>query len=98
MRNLHQKACVAAVKSSGAFFMVISFYRRHCPDIGQEPQLPQLQTIDLPLRFFLTMLIIIAATTPTSTAQMMIVQMLFKSHVNINSTSLLDFDILCQPV
>ncbi len=55
--------------------MDIVFYRLHCPDIGQLPQLPQLQTMDLPLRFFLTILTIIAVTMPIRTAQMMIVQM-----------------------
>ena len=63
--------------------MDIVFYRLHCPDIGQLPQLPQLQTMDLPLRFFLTILTIIAVTMQIRTAQMMIVQMFAAIHGSI---------------
>ena len=51
-----------------------------------------MQTIDLPLRFFLTMLMMIAATMPISTVQIIIVQMLLISQVNI----LFHLDFLSQ--
>ncbi len=51
--------------------------------MGQLLQLPQLHTTDLPAFFFFTMLTMIAATIAISTAQMMIVPMLFAIHVNI---------------
>ena len=53
-----------------------------------------MQTIDLPLRFFLTMLMMIAATMPISTVQIIIVQMLLISQVNI----LFHLDFLSQLV
>ena len=56
------------------------------PDIGQDLQLPQLQTMDLPCFFFLTMLTMIAVTIAISTAQMIIVQILLTIHWNIRST------------
>ncbi len=44
--------------------------------MAQPLQFPQLQTTDLPCFFFFTILNIIAATMPISTAQIMIVQKL----------------------
>ena len=48
--------------------------------MGQEPQLPQLHTMDFPAFFFFIMLIMIAATIAISTAQMIIVQILLVIH------------------
>ena len=42
--------------------------------MAQPWQLPQLHVTDLPFFFFLTMLMMIAATMPTSTVHIMIVQ------------------------
>ena len=56
--------------------------------MGQLLQLPQLQTIDLPCFFFLTMPTMIALTTAISTAQMIIVGILLAIHWNIRSTPL----------
>ena len=74
------------------FFQTEAFLIDYClwqePDMGQLLQLPQLQTMDLPLRFFLTMLIMIAVTIAISTAQMIIVQILLAIHWNIRSTPL----------
>ena len=54
--------------------------------MGQHLQLPQLQTMDLPCFFFLTMLNMIAVTIAISTVQMIIVQILLTIHWNIRST------------
>lgn len=62
--------------------------------MGQPLQLPQLQTIDLPAFFFLTMLMMIAVTIAINTAQMMIVQMLLDIHENMISTPYLIFTFL----
>lgn len=57
--------------------------------MAQFLQLPQLHTTDLPAFFFFTMLTMIKATIAISTAQMMIVQMLFAIHANIYSSPFL---------
>ena len=57
--------------------------------MGQVLQLPQLHTMDLPAFFFLIILTIIAVTIATSTAQMMIVQMLPDIHASISSAPFL---------
>ena len=54
--------------------------------MAQPWQLPQLHVTDLPFFFFLTMLMMIAATMPASTVQMMIVQILPDSHWSIYFT------------
>ena len=54
--------------------------------MAQPLQLPQLQTTDLPCFFFLTMLTMIAVTIAISTAQMMIVPILFDIQVNMISS------------
>lgn len=60
------------------------------PDIGQDLQLPQLHTIDCPRFLFLSILMIIAATTAISTAQMMMAPIFSVIHVNILSSPLGD--------
>ena len=59
--------------------------------MGQDLQLPQLQTIDLPCFFFLTMLTMIAVTMAINTAQMIIVQILLTIHWNMRSSPYLIF-------
>ncbi len=54
--------------------------------MAQPWQLPQLHTTDLPFFFFLTMLMMTAATMPISTAQMMIVQRFPAIHWSIYFT------------
>lgn len=54
--------------------------------MAQLLQLPQLHVTDFPVRFFFTMLKMIAATMPISTAQIIIVQKLPASHCSISST------------
>ena len=54
--------------------------------MAQLQQLPQSHITDLPLRFFLTMPIITAATIPMSAAHIMTVQKLAASHWSIVST------------
>ena len=62
--------------------------------MGQDLQLPQLQTIDLPCFFFFTMLTMIALTIAINTAQMIIVQILFTIHWSICSSPFITPDAM----
>ena len=61
--------------------------------MGQPAQLPQSHTADLPCFFFLTMLMMIAATIAMSTAHMMIVPMFDDIHWSISSSPLVSGQI-----